>query len=66
METHFRVESARLAQNAEDELLRQSSDIKSLFGKFSALFSGRFTKALDVGGSSKSPSASVKKGKGTA
>lgn len=63
METHFQDDSARLAVSAGEELLQRSSDVQRSLGKSPALFSSRVTKPLDVGSSSKSPSASVKKTK---
>lgn len=64
VETHFQVQSARLAVSAGVELLRQFSDVQSSLEKSSALSSSRVAKELDVGSrSNKSPSVRSEKGR---
>lgn len=59
IESHFQFESARLAVNNGEELLRRSPDVQSSVGKSSPLFSSRVTKALEVGNSSRKRSTVV-------
>lgn len=68
METHFQVESARLAVVAGHELLLLCLDVQSFPGKSPGASKSCVANVLDVGSSSsssKSPSAGVMKAKGT-
>lgn len=64
METHFKVESARLAGSTGKEMPRRFLNVQSSLGKSLALFIGFVTKALDMGSNSvKSPFTGAKKAK---
>lgn len=61
MELIFEFLSARSAMSAENEFINLSSNFQNSLRKDSMLFSSFVTKALDLGKTSKSPSASENK-----